>query len=61
MPQLNLLPEEASKLREMLEDYLSDLRMEISNTDSMEFRNGLKQREELLKKVILELAPAKAA
>ena len=32
-------------LREVLENYLSDLRMEIADTDSMDFREGLKHRK----------------
>ncbi|MEX0704068.1 MAG: hypothetical protein WD069_18350 [Planctomycetales bacterium] len=56
MIQLTLLPEEAALLREVLESFLSDLRMEIANTDSMDFREMLKVREEFLKKLLVQLA-----
>ena len=61
MVQLNLLDDEASVLREMLESDLSDLRMEIANTDSLEFRLGLKKREGLLRKLIEQLDSQKIA
>ena len=53
--QLNLTAEEAEVLSEILTSYLSDLRMEISHTDSGFFREGLKDKEVLLKKVIEDL------
>jgi hypothetical protein len=56
MVQVTLRPEEAVMLREVLESYISDLRMEISNTDSMDFRQGLKSREEFLKRLLQQLA-----
>jgi hypothetical protein len=55
MPQIELLPEEIEMLQAILESYLSDLRMEISSTDSMDFREGLKKREVFLKKMLREL------
>lgn len=58
MVQLTLAPQEATMLRDVLESYVSDLRMEISNTDSMEFREGLKSREEFLKKILQQLTAA---
>jgi hypothetical protein len=53
--QINLTTEEAEVLNEILTSYLSDLRMEISHTDSGFFREGLKERENLLKKIIEDL------
>jgi hypothetical protein len=55
MPQIELVPEEIEMLQAILESYLSDLRMEISSTDSMDFREGLKKREVFLKKMLREL------
>lgn len=52
---IDITSEEAGMLREVLESYLSDLRMEISNTENMSFREELKKREELLKKLIKHL------
>jgi len=46
---------EAGTLREILHSFLSDLRMEIADTDSMSFREGLKRQEELLKKLLDQL------
>lgn len=53
--QLNLTPEEAEMLNEVLKSYLSDLRMEIADTDSGFFRQGLKDKEVFLKRVIEDL------
>jgi hypothetical protein len=53
--QLNLTAEEAQVLNEILTSYLSDLRMEISHTDSGFFRENLKERENFLKKIIQDL------
>ncbi|HEU4565787.1 MAG TPA: hypothetical protein VFS05_14100 [Gemmatimonadaceae bacterium] len=56
MIQLSLSADDAAMLREMLEDYLSDLRMEVAGTDSKDWREALKRREELLKRLLDELA-----
>jgi hypothetical protein len=53
-------PEEAKVLAEALAEYISDLRMEISNTDSMDFREGLKERERILKSLLERLGPPPA-
>ncbi|HEX7089409.1 MAG TPA: hypothetical protein VF192_04695 [Longimicrobiales bacterium] len=55
MVRLELDREQAEMLREMLESYLGDLRMEISQTDQMDFREDLKKREALLKELIARL------
>jgi len=59
--QLSLTQEEAAALREVLSTYLSDLRMEIADTDSMRFREGLKRQEVLLKKLLQQLDAELAA
>ena len=55
MVQLTLTTEEGIMLGEILASYLSDLRMEIADTDAMDFREHLKQREVFLKKLLQEL------
>ncbi len=55
MPTLNLSSEQAETLAEVLEDYVSDLRMEVANTDSMEFRDDLKRKEVFLKDLLHQL------
>jgi len=55
MRQLTLTDEEAGTLRRALEQYVSDLRMEIADTDSMDFRDQLKREEAFLKKLIEQL------
>ena len=55
MPHLDLTPDDAEMLVEILEDYLGDLRMEIADTDRLSFREGLKRREAFLKRVLDQL------
>ena len=55
MAQLTLTDQEAATLRRVLEQYVSDLRMEIADTDSMDFRDQLKREEAFLKKLIEQL------
>jgi len=52
MIQLDLSNEERLVLLEMLETDLSDLRMEIADTDRQEFREMLKGRKAILAKTI---------
>ena len=56
MPTIELDPREATVLAEVLTDYVSDLRMEVADTDSQEVRDELKAREEFLKDLLLRLA-----
>ena len=55
MARIDLKPEEARMLREVLESYLSDLRMEIAGTESVSFRENLKKTEAFLKELISRL------
>ena len=55
MPTLNLSSEQAETLAQVLEDYISDLRMEVANTDSQEFRDDLKKKELFLKDLLRQL------
>ena len=59
MTQLDLTKEEKDILTEILENDLSDLRMEITDTDSLDFREKLKKQKEVLKKVLETLRQAR--
>ncbi len=61
MVELELDAEEASILAGVLENDLSDLRMEITHTDSYDFRKGLKRRKAVLMKALESLAVPAAA
>jgi hypothetical protein len=52
---ITLTQEEAAALRGALSCYVSDLRMEIADTDSWQFRENLKHEEVLLKKFLQQL------
>ena len=49
---------QASVLAEVLESYLGDLSTEIAHTDSYEFRQGLKERREILASILQSLQRA---
>ena len=53
--QLDLTADELETLVGVLKSYLSDLRMEISGTDSQDFRDMLKERKRVLEKVVTGL------
>ena len=55
MVQISLTAEEAATLREVLQTYVSDLRMEIAGTDAMDFRERLKKEEAFLKRLLEQL------
>ncbi|MDJ0835588.1 MAG: hypothetical protein QNK37_03670 [Acidobacteriota bacterium] len=55
MLQLNLTYQDASILAGALENYVSDLSMEIAGTDSKDFRDNLKLRRDVLVRVIHNL------
>jgi hypothetical protein len=59
--QITFTDEEAAILREALRSYVSDLRMEIADTDSMQFREDLKREEAVLQKLLQQLDPEVAA
>lgn len=52
MLTLDLNPHELSILEHVLESYLSDLRMEIADTDRQAFRDRLKERKAVLIRVL---------
>ncbi len=60
MVRLQLDPTEAEVLRMVLESYLSDLRMEIADTDSMDYREKLKSRKLVLRRIADLLGRARA-
>jgi hypothetical protein len=53
--QINLTQEEGAALSGALSSYLSDLRMEVADTDSMQFREDLKRQEALLSRLLQRL------
>lgn len=55
MISLDLTSEERRILYEVLDSYLSDLRMEIANTDLKDFRDMLKMRKAVITKVMATL------
>jgi hypothetical protein len=57
MHHLDLSSEDAWILRDTLESYLSDLRMEIADTDRQDYRDQLKHREAVLERIAASLAP----
>lgn len=56
---ITLTDAEKLVLRETLEKAINDMLMEIANTDNRKMRDGLKEREEILK-TILAMLPAEA-
>jgi hypothetical protein len=52
MVRIELDPEEREILAVVLDSYLSDLRMEISHTDSADYREMLKQRKAVVQKAL---------
>ncbi|MDQ6971648.1 MAG: hypothetical protein Q9M30_03280 [Mariprofundaceae bacterium] len=52
MVNLDLTQDETNILQTTLENELSDLRYEIGNTDSLDYRNELKEKKVVLKKVL---------
>lgn len=52
---LELSPEEVAVLAEILRRDLGELRMEIADTDSKDFRDNLKKKEVLIKSLIERL------
>ena len=51
MSTLELTPDEGKALLEFLERYLSNLRIEIVNTEDREFRRSLRQREDVIRNI----------
>lgn len=58
---IELSDDEAQMLHAILESDRSDLRMEIANTDSQDFRDQLKRRERFLDQLLVRLGRPAAA
>ncbi|MFN8626019.1 MAG: hypothetical protein U0587_08570 [Candidatus Binatia bacterium] len=58
--QLNLSASEASVLREVLTSHLASLRVEIGRSDHREYRDMLRQRDEVLERIVAQLGPSDA-
>jgi hypothetical protein len=59
MVTLKLSKEEQNILIKTLDGYLSELRMEISNTEKWEYKAGLKNDESVLNRILDELRKGK--
>jgi len=59
MIHLDITKEEKDILIEVLEEYISDLRMEVADTDNMDFREKLKNQEKVLKEILVTLRQVK--
>ena len=55
MIQVTLTESDAAAVKKVLESYLGDLRMEIADTDSQEFRERLKQEEQAVTRAVEQL------
>jgi hypothetical protein len=55
MAEFKISDEEARVLKELLQHKLSDLDVEIHRTDSLEFKDQLRHRRDLLKNVAARL------
>jgi hypothetical protein len=53
--QLTLTEQEAEILRDLLHDYLPELKMEVARTDHRELRHRLAQREDLAERLLADL------
>jgi hypothetical protein len=58
MNTLEISEEERAELRSIVTTYLSDVRLEMMGTNSVDFREGLEQRETLLKGLLRRLGSA---
>jgi len=61
MPTFELNPEELELLREILESDLSELRMEIADTDNSRYKEGLKHRKQIMMDIMEKLGKNGAA
>ena len=54
--QLTLTPDDAQLLRDLLHDYLPTLQLEAARTEAKEFRHQLILRQNLVERLLAELA-----
>ncbi|MFY9398627.1 MAG: hypothetical protein WAR22_09720 [Desulfomonilia bacterium] len=52
MIRVDFTPEEKDILKSMLSNYVSDLRMEIADTDRKDYREIIRQQKEILQKLM---------
>ncbi|MBI2863383.1 MAG: hypothetical protein HYX94_02320 [Chloroflexi bacterium] len=52
---IKLQPEEAKLFARILDEYLSDLRMEIGRTEQYDLRESMKQDESMIKAMLARL------
>jgi hypothetical protein len=55
MTPLDLSSEEQTTLIRILNEYISDLGMEIADTDNKDFREELKKRKEMVRTILGKL------
>ncbi|NIP39282.1 MAG: hypothetical protein GWO07_11750 [Candidatus Dadabacteria bacterium] len=55
METLEITKEERDILTKLVKNYISELRMEIADTDQSSFKKGLKEEQEVLKKLLEKL------
>jgi len=56
MRKIELNEEEAATLKDILNSYVSDLRMEVADTDSKDLRDELKQEEKFILDLIRKIS-----
>lgn len=61
MPTFELTPEELELLRDILESDLSELRMEIVDTDNSRYKEGLRHRKQIMMDIMEKLGKNEAA
>jgi hypothetical protein len=58
MIQLDISPDDLQTLCEVLESSLSDLRYEINDTDSYDYRETLRKRQQAMERILEQLKQA---
>ena len=61
MPNIEFTPEELDILRDLLENELKKLDVEVFRTDTHEFKELLKHRRSILEHVLAKLSPVPVA
>lgn len=56
--QLSLTDDDAHTLRDVLRDFLPELRFEVARTDAHDFRHALLKRQELCERLLAQLERA---
>lgn len=59
MIRIELTQEEHDLLIEVLDEFLSDLRMEIADTDSVDYKDGLRHEKAVIIDLIAKIKEAK--